>query len=263
MNEVTSRDGTRIAFDRTGVGPPLVLVGGALSDRSAARALTELLVPTFQVIAFDRRGRGDSADTPPYAVEREIEDLRALVEEAGGSAYVFGHSSGAVLALDATARGLPAERLALYEPPFVVDGSRPPLPAGYVEHLDRLTVEGRSGDAVEYFMTAGVGLPAEVAAGMREEPYWSALEALARTIAYDGRIMEDTMGGRPLPGDRWDSVAVPTLVMDGEDSPDWARTAVAALVDVLPNAERRTLPGQTHDAAPELLAPMLLAFFGE
>jgi pimeloyl-ACP methyl ester carboxylesterase len=138
MNTVTSGDGTTIAFDRSGEGPPLVLVGGALSDRLAAGSLTEALAPRFTVIAYDRRGRGDSGDTAPYAVEREIEDLEALVAEAGGSAFVFGHSSGAALALEASARGLPATKLALYEPPFIVDDGHEPLPDDYVERLARL-----------------------------------------------------------------------------------------------------------------------------
>ena len=260
MNTVTSGDGTTIAFDRSGEGPPLVLVGGALSDRSAAGSLTEALAPRFTVIAYDRRGRGDSGDTAPYAVEREIEDLEALVAEAGGSAFVFGHSSGAALALEATARGLPVTKLALYEPPFIVDDGHEPLPDDYVERLTELAASGRRGDAVEYFLTSGPGVPPEVVAGMRSEPFWAGMEKIAHTLAYDGAVMGDTMSGRPLPADRWASVTVPTLVMDGDQSPDWARNSVAALADLLPNAERRSLGGQDHGAASEVLAPVLVEF---
>ena len=261
MNTVTSSDGTSIAFDRTGEGPPLVLVGGALSDRAAAASLAEVLAPSFTVFAYDRRGRGDSGDTAPYAVEREVEDLEALVAEAGGSAFVFGHSSGAALALEAAARGLPVTKLALYEPPFIVDDGHEPLPDGYVERLAQLAESGRRGDAVEYFLISGPGVPPEVVAGMRSEPFWAGMERIAHTLAYDGAVMGDTMAGRPLPADRWASVTVPTLVMDGDQSPPWARNSVAALAEILPNAERRSLEGQDHGAASEVLAPVLVDFF--
>jgi pimeloyl-ACP methyl ester carboxylesterase len=261
MNTVTSNDGTTIAFDRSGEGPPLVLVGGALSDRAAAGSLAEALAPRFTVFAYDRRGRSDSGDTAPYAVEREIEDLSAIVAEAGGSAFVFGHSSGAALALEAAARGLPVTKLALYEPPFIVDDGHEPLPDDYVQRLTELAASGRRGDAVEYFLISGPGVPPEVVAGMRSEPFWPGMEKIAHTLAYDGAVMGDTMSGRPLPAERWTSVTVPTLVMDGDQSPAWARNSVAALADVLPNAERRSLEGQDHGAAPEVLAPVLVDFF--
>jgi len=258
---VRSADGTIIAFDRSGAGPPLVLVGGALSDRQAAVGLTTLLAPSFTVFAYDRRGRGDSGDTPPYAVEREIEDLAALIEDAGGAAFVFGHSSGAALALKAVAGGLPIPMLALYEPPFIVDDSRTPVPDDYVAHIRELVAAGRRGDAVAYFMIEGVGVPPEMVEQMRQAPMWPGLEALAHTIAYDGMVMGDQMAGRPLPPWWSSSSAVPTLVMDGGNSPAWARHAVTALADILPRAERRTLEGQDHGAAPEVLAPVLEAFF--
>jgi pimeloyl-ACP methyl ester carboxylesterase len=260
--EVTSKDSTTIAFDRSGEGPPIVLVGGALADRSAAAELAAQLAPHFSVVAFDRRGRGDSGDTAPYAVEREVEDIEALIIEVGGQAFVLGHSSGAVLALE-SARTLPDRitKLALYEPPFIVDDSRPLLPADYVTHLDDLVTAGRRGDAVEFFMTTAVGVLAEVVAGMREQPFWSSLESTAHTLAYDGTIMGETMGGSPAPLERWASVGVPTLVMDGGASPDWQRQAVRALVNVLPDARQRTLEGQDHGPASEVLAPVLVEFF--
>ena len=220
-----------------------------------------MLAPSLTVFAYDRRGRGDSGDTPPYAVEREIEDLAALIEEAGGSAFLFGHSSGAALALEAVGGGLAVPMLALYEPPFIVDDSRPPVPDEYVVHLQELVAVGRRGDAVAYFMIEGVGVPPEVVEQMRQAPMWPGLEALAHTIAYDGMVMGDQMAGRPLPPSWALASAVPTLVMDGGNSPSWARNAVEALADLLPHAERRTLEGQDHGAAPEVLAPVLEAFF--
>jgi len=259
--KVRSKDGTAIACDQSGDGPAIILVGGAMSTRSASGPLAALLAPRFTVFAYDRRGRGDSGDTAPYAVEREVDDLAALIGEAGGSAFVFGHSSGAALALEAAARGLAITKLALYEPPFIVDDSRPPLPGDYVTQLTELIAAGRRGDAVAFFMTTGVGLPVEAVAQMRHDPMWPALEDVAHTLPYDGTIMGDTMRGNPLPLKRWASVTVPTLVMDGGESPAWQRTAVQALVDVLPHAQRRTLEGQTHGVAPDALAPVLEEFF--
>ena len=170
METVRSRDGTTIALDRSGRGPSLIIVNGALSDRGAVSDLAPRLAGELTVIAYDRRGRGDSTDTPPYAVEREIEDLAALVEAAGGSALVFGHSSGAVLALGAAAAGVPIERLVLYEPPLMVDDTRPPIPDDYVSRLDELVAAGRPGEAVEYFLTTGPLVPPPVIDGIRRRP---------------------------------------------------------------------------------------------
>ncbi len=256
-----SQDGTPIAFVQVGAGPALIVVTGALGDHSGDAPLAALLAPHFTVFSYDRRGRGASGDTPPYAVEREVEDLKALIVAAGGSAFVLGGSSGAVLALEAAARGLAIPRLALYEPPFIVDGTRPPLPANYVARVRDLVADGRRGEAVEYFMTAAVGIPPEVMPQVRSAPMWPALEAAAHTLAYDGMLMGDHMGGHPLPVEQWATVTMPVLAMDGGASPLWARNAVQALVHVLPNARRRTLEGQTHVVTPEALAPVLIEFF--
>ncbi len=262
MERTRSADGTAVAFDRSGEGPAIVVVGGSLADRSAFASLAARLAPRFTVIAFDRRGRGDSGDTAPYAVEREVEDIAALLDEAGDSAFLFGHSSGAVLALE-TARTLPGRvsKLALYEPPFVIDDSRPGAPADFVTHLETLVSEGRRGDAVAYFMTTGPGVPAEVVESMRGEGYWPSLEALAHTLAYEGMIMAGLMGGSPEPLERWASLSVPTLVMDGGASPPWQRAAVRALASVLPDARQRTLADQDHGPADDVLAPVLVDFF--
>jgi pimeloyl-ACP methyl ester carboxylesterase len=237
------------------------MVGGALADRTAVVPLASILAPRFTVFAYDRRGRGDSGDTAPYAVEREIDDIEALIAEAGGPAFVFGHSSGAALALEAAAHGLAIDKLALYEPPFIVDDTRPPLPDDYIERLEDMASTGRGGDAIAFFMTTGPGVPAEAVASMRAEPFWPAMEAMARTLAYDGAVMDGNMSGTALPPDRWASVTMPTLVMDGGASPAWARNAVGALVEVLPNAQRRTLADQDHGADPGILAPVLQEFF--
>lgn len=261
MNTVTSKDATTIAFDRSGEGPPIVVVGGALSTRGAAEPLAGLLAPSFTVYAYDRRGRGDSGDTPPYAVEREVEDIQALVEEAGGSAFAFGHSSGGALALEAAARTLGITKLAVYEPPFIVDASRPPLPDDSIERLTELASTDRRGDAVEYFMVTGVGVPPEALAPMKDSPFWPALEAVAHTLPYDMRVMGGNLSGKPLQADRWASVTIPTLVIDGGASPPWLGNAAQGLVDVLSEARRQTIEGQTHEVDPALLVPVLEEFF--
>ena len=263
MDTVQSKDGTTIAFDTWGDGQPLIIVDGATAHRAVAywnAEVAQLLSDEFRVYAYDRRGRGDSTDTAPYAVEREIEDLAALIADAGAPAVVFGWSSGAVLALDAAAAGLPISRLALFEPPFVVDDERPPLPADYVERLDAAVADGRPGDAAELFLTAGAGMPAEAVAGMRETPFWPALESVAHTIAYDGRIVAATMTGSPLPRDRWAAVGVPVLVMHGTGTMPWLVTAARALAELLPTATLRAVPGEQHSAAADVLAPALREF---
>ncbi len=261
MKTVTSKDSTTIAFDRSGEGAPIIIVNGALADRTATAPVAALLAPRFTVFAYDRRGLGSSGDTAPYAVEREIEDLDALITAAGGSAFVYGHSSGAVLALEAAARGLAITKLALYEPPFIIDTSRPPIPKDYTAQLNQLIATGRRGAAVEYFMTAAVGVPTEVVTQMRQSPMWAGMEKVAHTLAYDGQIMGDNMAGRPFRARQWASVTIPTLVMDGGASEAWARNAVQALAGALPNAGRRTLAGQTHSVDPAVLAPVLIEFF--
>jgi pimeloyl-ACP methyl ester carboxylesterase len=227
--------------------------------------LAALLASHFTVFNYDRRGRGDSGDTAPYAVEREIEDIEALINEADGSAFVYGISSGAVLALEA-ARKFPAKvkKLALYEPPFIVDDSRPPLPEDYVKQLNAAIAAGKRGDAVEVFMMKALLIPAEYLEPMRNDPSWADMEKVAHTLAYDGTIMGDTMSSKPLPTNKtkqWASATMPTLVMDGEKSEAYFHDAAQALADILPNARRRTLEGQDHAVAPEVLAPVLVEFF--
>jgi len=263
MQQVTSKDGTRIAFDRLGEGPPVILVGGAFNTRSFGpnEGLAPLLAERFTVINYDRRGRGESGDTQPYSVEREIEDIEALIEAVGGSAHVFGISSGAALALEAANRGLDIEKLALYEAPFVVDDSRSPVPDDYLERLEELVAADRWGDAVRLFMKEGVGLPGVFVTMMRFMPAWSKLKAVAHTVVYDAAIVDDYQKGRPLPVGQWGSVTMPTLVAVGGKSPAWMRNAMRSLADNLPNARHRTLEGQTHIVKPEALAPALTTSF--
>ena len=259
--EVTSKDGTRIVFDRTGEGPPVILVGGALSDRRAGAPFAAELSPDFTAYAIDRRGRGDSGDTPPYAVEREAEDLDALIREAGGRAFLFGVSSGAALVLEMAARSGGADKLAVYEPPYDADESGPRIPVDFVAHLDELRAQDRRGDAVEYFMTTGVGLPSADVAQMRGAPFWPGLEALAHTLPYDGRIMGFDGPDRSLPVERWKAIDVPVLAMDGGASPERMRNVTRAVAEALPHASYRSLPGQTHQVQPAVVVPVLREFF--
>jgi pimeloyl-ACP methyl ester carboxylesterase len=240
----------------------MILVGGALSSRAAAAPIAKLLADRFTVLAYDRRGRGDSGDTAPYAVEREVEDLDALIEAVGGSAFVHGHSAGAVLALEAArALGSRIPMLALYEPPFIVDDSRPPVPSDLAERLEEFLAADRPGDAVADFLLTGPRVPEEEIDSIRSSPAWPAMEALAHTLPYDVRVVGEAMGGSPAPLARWASVDVATLVLDGGASDPWQRSATQALARVLPRSVHRSLPGQTHGVDPEVLAPVLRAFF--
>ncbi len=258
MPTTTSADGTTIAYERIGSGPALVLVDGAMCYRGAGpmRPLAALLQDTFTVYTYDRRGRGESSDTMPYAVAREVEDLQALIAQAGGEAHVYAISSGAALALATAAAGPGITKLALYEPPFtaeVEDGARI---REYTERLHELLDAGRKGDAVALFMT-NVGIPAQAVAGIRAQPSWAMLEAIAPTLAYD----DEVLAGGSVPHDLTSTIAVPALVLAGGASPPGLQQAAKATADALPTAEHRMLDGQTHDVTPEALAPVLVEFF--
>ncbi|MES9536540.1 alpha/beta fold hydrolase [Actinomadura sp. NPDC000600] len=256
----TSADGTSIVFDRTGTGPALVLVHGAFTDRShpLLHEVARTLAPWFTVFDYDRRGRGASGDTRPYAVQREIEDLAAVIEAAGGTAMVFGGSSGAALALRAAARLPAVTRLALWEPPYHVGPGAPELPHDFASRLTALVEGGARGEAVELFMVRAAEVPADVVGAMRADPSWRRMEALAHTLAYEAEVMGP---GNPLPVDTATSIGRPVLVLNGQDSPAWMRDAGAALAQAVPGAVHRTLSGQTHAVAPDALAPELLEFF--
>jgi pimeloyl-ACP methyl ester carboxylesterase len=257
MQTVTSKDGTSIAFDLSGEGPAVVLVCGGSVDHTSNAPLAALLATHFTVFNYHRRGRGQSGDTPPYAVAREVEDIQAVVNAAGGSAFLYGTSSGGALALEA-ARQLRAtiNKLALWEPPFFPEGYPRP-PADTARTYTDLVAAGRRGEAVEFFMAKVVGLPPEFVAQARNAPWWPAQEALAHTLAYDATIM----GDYSLPTERAAAVTTPTLVLAGGASFPFMRVTAQALADILPNGHSRTLEGQTHDVAPQAIAPVLVEFF--
>jgi pimeloyl-ACP methyl ester carboxylesterase len=262
LQRVTSSDGTPIAFDRLGDDLPVIVVGGALCDRAVTRPTAERLAKHFAVINYDRRGRGDSGDTAPYAVEREIEDLGALIAEAGGTASVYGHSSGAGLALRAAAHGLPIAKLVLHDPPYTPDGDDEKRTAReYAGRLEATLSEGRRGEAVEQFMTM-TGISPELVGRMRNEPWWPGMEASAPTLLYDSEVMGDVSRGGAVPFELVGVVAIPTLVLLGGANPDWMVDIGRQIAEVMPNGRHTVLEGQEHVVPPEVLVPVLAEFFG-
>lgn len=260
---VTSKDGTRIAYDREGQGPPLILVDGAMCyrDSGPARPLAAKLTRDFTVLTYDRRGRGASSDRQPWSVDREIEDLDALISQAG-PAFVYGISSGAALAMEAANRLGPSRirKLVVYEAPFIVDDSHSPLPGNFHQQLCEFVAANRRGDAVKLFMRR-VGVPSFAIFAMQLFPIWKKLCSIAHTLPYDIAIIQDHSHCRPLPKDKWSGATMPVLVADGGKSPAWMRNAMRAWAEILPNASYRTIPGQTHMLKPQAIAPILNKFF--
>jgi pimeloyl-ACP methyl ester carboxylesterase len=262
MSTVRSADGTTIAYTRAGQGPPLILVDGALCSRSFGPMpkLAAQLAPHFTVYTYDRRGRGESGDTPPYEPGREIEDLEALAALAGETVYVHGTSSGAALALEAAKHIRSIAKLALYEPPFIVDDSRMPMPEDWLPRLKQLIAGHQPGEAVKMFMRF-VGTPAVFTAIMPLTPVWGKLKAVAPTLPYDIAICHDHQQGQALTEAEWAAVKAPTLVAAGGKSPAWMTNGTRALAAALPDATYRTLPGQNHMVKAQAIAPVLTGFF--
>jgi pimeloyl-ACP methyl ester carboxylesterase len=260
MDTITSKDGTRIAYDKQGKGPAIILVDGALCTRSdgSKPELIKLLAPHLTVYSYDRRGRGESGDTLPYAVEREIEDIETLMDDAGGTASLYGHSSGAALALEAAIRlGSRIKKLAMYEAPYNDAAEAQQAWREYIAQLTALLAAERRGDAVALFMRL-VGMPSEQIAAMRQAPMWPMLEALAPTLAYDHTAI---MGkNATVPTERVARVAVPALAINGSASFPFLYDTARALSKTMPHAQLRTLEGQTHEVNPQVLALVLVEF---
>ncbi|MFF0264732.1 alpha/beta fold hydrolase [Kribbella sp. NPDC004536] len=258
MHTVVSKDGTTIAYDRRGNGPALVLVDGALCSRAQGPMpeLAEALADRFTVYNYDRRGRGDSGDSTEYAVDREIEDLAAVIEAAGGSAYVYGSSSGAALALRATAAGLPVEKLVAFEPPYVVDGSRKQIPRTWVADLQALEPAA----AIKYFFTKGIGLPAAFVTMMKLMPAWKPMKAIAHTLPYDAQVLGTNCFGDPMDAAQWAPIDQPVLVVNGGKSPGWMKTSTRALAAAVPGAQHTEVPGQNHVIKASAIAPVIADF---
>jgi pimeloyl-ACP methyl ester carboxylesterase len=263
VEKVISKDGTPIAVDKFGSGPALILVDGAMCSRSFGPLppLAKELASRFTVYHYDRRGRGDSGNgnSGPYNVQREVEDLDAVLQKAGGSAMVFGISSGAALAAEAARQLRGIRKLALYEAPFVVDNTHEPLPPTFVADTRALVADNRRSEAVKKFMRY-VGTPSFVVFFMPLLPFWKKLTAIAHTLGNDLEIIEPHHQGQPLPAEKWSTVTAPTLVMAGGKSPAYMQNAMLAWAKTLPNAEHQTLPGQTHMVKQSVLAPALIKF---
>jgi len=262
MRTFTSKDGTTIAFDQSGKGPVVILVDGALQYRAFDQGMTqlaELLAPHFTVIHYDRRGRGDSTDTKPYALEREIEDIEAIIGDIGGSACLYGISSGAALALEAALQlGDKVKKLAMYEAPYNDDPTAQQAWRDYIKQLRELLAADRKGDAVGLYMML-VGAPADQVEAMHQHPMWPLWEAVAPTLAYDhiAALGEDAS----VPIERATKVKVPTLVMNGSESFPFMSITAQTLADAIPNAQHRIVEGQTHEVESAVLAPVLIEFF--
>ncbi|MFI5099168.1 MAG: alpha/beta fold hydrolase [Actinomycetes bacterium] len=252
METVQSADGTTIAFDRSGTGPALVLVVGAFSDRSSTKSLAAALGSSFTVYEYDRRGRGDSDERGPYAVEREVEDLGAVIGAAGGAAFAFGHSSGGALVLEAAAHGAPVTALAVYEPPYAEGAT-----TEFAAQLSALVAEGRRAEAAEKFLTL-VGTPPQALAHITAGPYWPQMQAFANTLPYEVTLCND--GSAPV--DRLAKIGARTLVLAGGASAGWAQEGARAIAATIPGAQWRVLDGQGHGAADEVIVPVLTEFFG-
>jgi pimeloyl-ACP methyl ester carboxylesterase len=258
---VRSKDGTQIAYEHRGDGPAFLVVGGALNTRmSGSKAdLVDLVAPELSVYCYDRRGRGDSGDTLPYTVEREIEDIEALVDEAGGVASLYGHSSGGCLALEAAVvLGTKVSKVAIYEAPYNDDPVAQQAWGEYIKGLNEALAEDRRGDAVALFMRY-VGTPAEQVQGMRQASFWRSLEAIAPTLAYDHHFIVGRTGAVPI--ERLAALPTPTLVMCGGSSFPFMRTTAQTITRALPHRELRVLDGQSHEVQPEVLVPVLTEFF--
>jgi pimeloyl-ACP methyl ester carboxylesterase len=264
LSTTISKDGTVIGYDKIGSGPAIILVAGATQYRGTDQQTPEfarLLSSDLTVINYDRRGRGESGDTQPYAVAREIEDIAALIEVAGGRASLFGGSSGCALSLEAAQAGLAIDKLVLYEPPFVVDDSWTPPPRDYLEKLAGFRKAGDKAGALTYFFTASIHMPPDQVEAMKQSPFWPMLEPVGQTIEYDALCMgKEAIEGGLAKTQRWNKVEQPVLVVNGDASFPFMPAAADVVAKVLKNASRKTLPGQGHGPAPEVIAPVVLEF---
>jgi len=255
VQTVSSEDGTTIAYEQVGIGRPLILVGGALNNRQSPAPLASLLAPHFSVVTYDRRGRGESTDTPPYAVEREVQDLAALVAALGGSALIYGHSSGGILALEAAAAGVAFQKIAVYEPPYqTADGADEGWQI-FADRLQSLVDQGDPGQAVEAFIRH---TGADFDPRMKQSPWWPSMLTLAHSLPYDITLTADGQ----VPIERFSRISMPVLALYGGNSPEWAQASSGAVSVAVRDGRQDVVPNQDHGVAPDAVAPLLIGFFG-
>lgn len=255
MRKVVSRDGTTIAYENAGDGPPIVLLNGAFRDHTIFDPLVPELTPHCTTYVYDRRGRGESGDHPVYAIEREIEDLAAVIDEAGGNAVVFAGSCGANLALEAAMAGVPITKLALHEPYYRVEGYPKP-PDDFMETLRALLADDKRDEAAEHFLANLLSLPPEMIAEWRQGPLWAINEANAHTLPYDTALC----GDYTVPTRRLAILRTPTLVVNSDGTSDWLRAAALATAAALPNGRGTQLPGTWHRVQTDILGRVLVEF---
>jgi pimeloyl-ACP methyl ester carboxylesterase len=258
-----SKDGTKIAWSKTGKGQPVIVIDGALCHRNfgANMKLPQYLNEHFTVYTYDRRGKGESGNKKPFALQREFEDLQSLIDVVGESPFVYGISSGAALALEAANHGLSFKKLALYEAPYIVDDSRRPIPQDYLQTLEKFIAAGENGKALNYFLKAGAGLPAYVVLMMRLMPVWKQVKSIVDTVIFDTLAIGSNGSGEKLTAGKWPGVRIPVLLISGSKSQQWIRNAMLNLAEVLPDSTHLILKGETHTVNPKMLAPHLISFF--
>lgn len=262
IQTVTSADGTTIAYQAIGDGPPVILIGGAFNDRTTVAGLAAAIAPELTAISYDRRGRGDSTDKAghgDYTVAREIEDLAALIDQLGGTVGLFGHSSGGLLALEAVLHGLPIGKVAVYEPSYITDGTRPQPPADLMDRLKDLISNADTDAAAALFLQEQVGVPAPIVNDMRTGPVWGFLNSLAHTLPYDVALS----GPERFGASRLAMIDIPTLAINGDQTEDWLQAATRTVADTIRGARHHVLAGQDHGVLhdPEALRQLLTDFF--
>jgi len=259
MKTATSKDGTILAYDVYGTGKPLIYITGASCFRNFKPIVDDakLFANEFRVYNYDRRGRGDSGDTPPYAMEREIEDIEAIIDAAGGKAFLFGHSSGGVLALEAASKlGTKVEKIVIYDPPYVHTEIEKAKYQTLADTVSSLLAKGENKRAMKVFLS-GIGMPKLFVWLLPIFPGWKTMHSLAPTLTYDIELTKDFP-----PLDRFKHIETPVIVLVGEKSPESMHAIGSQIAAAIPHAVFEKIVGQDHMVSAKVLLPKLTKFFG-
>jgi pimeloyl-ACP methyl ester carboxylesterase len=261
MDKIISKDGTTISYQRSGNGTPLVLVHGTGGSSKRWDSILPELAKQFTVYAIDRRGRGESGDTDSYNIEREFEDVAAVVDSMNEPVYLLGHSYGGICALEAARLTRNIARLVLYEPPLPMAG-KPIYPEGTIQRLELLLDAGDREGVITTFVREIVRMPAHEFERYRSSPVWAARVAAAHTLPRELRAHE----AYQFNAERFKSINIPVLLLVGSDSPDFFQSSIERIHAALPNSRIVVLPGQQHiamDTAPEMFVREVLTFLLE